>query len=408
MTPPALARLAPLRRLLSRAALAVAPLLAACAHEDPPFPRTPYAAFIPPDDPSHIDHVACSLQIGDQRMTLAEAMTRYRVPGVSAAAMVDGRIVWAHAWGVADAASRRAMTPETILQAASVSKPMTAVAVMRMVQNGELSLDQDVGEYVDWQGKLGRRRARVTLRQLMSHSAGVNIHGFKGYPRSQKELPSTEDILAGKGTNSPAVRLMKEPGAEYKYSGGGFIVVQDVVEEEIEKPFSAAMYEWLIRPFRLTHSTYELPLSDDHLAFAANGYESGAPVPGGFHLYPESAPAGLWTTPTDLLTVASWLVAAYRGQPAPISQASVQAMLTPTSPDGSFGIGWGVKKASGDVVEAHHSGSNEGFTSVVVWRTDGRGAAVMVNSNGPIAQALAQAIGEEYGWRPKAASVTCR
>lgn len=382
-------------------------LLSGCGYSEPEFPKTPYAAFIAPDDPSHIDHVACSIQVGDQRMSLAEAMTRYRVPGVSAAAMVGGRVVWAHAWGVADAASRRPMTPETILQAASVSKPMTAVAVMRMVQNGELSLDEDIGEYIEWEGKVGRQRARVTLRQLLSHSAGINIHGFAGYPRNRSEIPTTEDILEGKGTNSPKIRLEAAPGSKYKYSGGGFVLVQRVVEEEIEDPFAAAMYDWLIRPFRLTHSTFELPLSKEHAAFAAFGSEDGKPIPGGYNLYPEQAPAGLWTTPTDLLTVASWLVAAYRGTPAPIAQATVQAMLTPTSPDGTFGIGWGVKR-HGDVIEATHSGSNAGFTSVVTWRTDGSGAAVMVNSDGPIAQGLARAIGEEYGWRPKPASVTCR
>lgn len=388
--------------ILSRAFSVVTALLVlGCGPEpEPAFPRVPYGFPTTPDDLTRANNVGCSIPIGSQRMSVEAALTRSKIPGASVAAMVGGQVVWARAWGYADAAHTRVMTPETVLQAASVSKPLTAVAIMRMVQFGELSLDEDVSEYVEgWEAKRGKQRVRLTLRDLLSHSAGVNVHGFRGYDRTTRELPTTLDVLNGKG-NSAKIRVEQPPRTEVKYSGGGFVVAQAVVEQEVEEPFSAAMYEWLIKPFGLTHSTYEQPIAPVHAGFAASGVVKGVPVPGGHHVYPEAAAAGLWTTPTDLLVVAAGLLRAYQGAPAPISQAMVRQMLTPVKQGERAGIGWFLNATTDGVTEVTHSGLNEGFTSMVVWRTDGMGAAVMVNGEGSIVGALIEAIGQEYGWRP--------
>jgi CubicO group peptidase (beta-lactamase class C family) len=397
---------------LLRCIVAVASAMFAlgCGPEpEPAFPRVPYGFPTTPDDATRANNVGCSIPIGAQRLSVEAALARYKVPGVSVAAMSGGQVVWARAWGFADAARTRPMTPETVLQAASVSKPMTAVAIMRMAQFGELSLDEDVGEYVEgWEAKRGKQRVRLTLRDLLSHSAGVNVHGFRGYDRN-RQLPSTLEILNGKG-NSGKVRVELTPRAQVKYSGGGFVVAQAAVEAEVLEPFSAAMHEWLIKPFGLTHSTFAQPLAPVHAGFAATGVaKGGEPVPGGYHVYPEAAAAGLWTTPTDLLIVAAGLLRAYQGAPAPISQAMVRQMLTPVRQGERAGIGWFMNATTDGVTEVQHSGLNEGFTSMIVWRTDGMGAAVMVNGEGSLVHALIEAIGQEYGWRPgRPANAGCR
>ena len=239
-------------------------------------------------------------------------MRQYNVQGVSAAAMVGGRVVWARAWGFADAAKRTPMRPETVMQAASVSKPLTAVAVMRMVQAGKLNLDADVTQYFDgWEPQFKGRKARLTLRQLLSHSAGLNVHGFKGYKSTVTDLPSTIDILNGRG-NSAKVKVALPPSAQQEYSGGGFVVVQAAIEGEVQDPFEAAMYDWLIKPFGLRRTTFMQPPSEDNLRTLASAHgPDGRPIPGRFHVYPMMAAAGMWTTPTDLLTVAGSLSASY-------------------------------------------------------------------------------------------------
>ncbi len=391
---PAWHRTSAIVRLVTRVALLLSlVVLVACGPSpEPAFPALPYPIAPAPDDAARAEQVACAVPLQKGRMRMEAALAQANVPGVSAAAMVGGRVVWARAWGYADPARTRPMTPETVLQAASVSKPMFGTAVMRMVQQGELSLDEDITEYVDWDPTLNGRRMRVTLRDLLSHSAGTTIHGFGGYDRRKAKLPTTQEIIK-------KVRLQWAPRTKTDYSGGGFMIAQAAVENEVQAPFSEAMYDWLIRPFGLTHTTFAHPLSPAHLRFAASGLSKGEPVPGGHHLYPEGAAAGMWTTPTDLLTVAGALVRAYQGLPGPISQQTVRTMLTPVMPDAQMALSWHVEQ-KGDVIEASHGGLNKGFTAQVVWRTDGMGAAVMVNGEGGLAGKVIEAIGEQYGWRP--------
>lgn len=369
--------------------------------KEPAFPKQPYVFPAAAAEQPRIDRIACSLHIDGRRLSLEQAMKEHKVQGVSAAAMVQGRVVWARGWGYADSKRKKPMTSETVLQAASISKAISSVGVMRMAQAGKLDLDVDVATYVKgWEARYKKRHAKITLRQLMSHSAGLNVHGFSGF-NGVEDLPSTIELLNGKGLSTP-IKVEIEPGTKWDYSGGGFTVLQAAVEAELDVPFDTAMYEWVIEPFRLTHSTFEQPISEVHQAFAASAHDDdGRPIKNRWNVYPTQAAAGLWTTPTDLLTIGAALSAIYNGSPGPLTQAWVRLMLKPVATSQKMGLGWFVADRDG-VIEASHNGSNNGFTSDMAWRTDGSGAAVMVNGGGPIAKALLRAIGEEYGWRDRA------
>ncbi|HEY9909415.1 MAG TPA: serine hydrolase domain-containing protein, partial [Thermosynechococcaceae cyanobacterium] len=237
---------------------------------------------------------------------LYEQLARYHTPGISIAVINDFEIEWARGFGVCEAETTRAVTPDTLFQAASISKPVFALAVMRLVQEGRLNLDEDINTYLtswrapaieDWQ-------PRITLRQLLSHTAGLTVHGFPGY-RNSEPLPTTVQILNGEPpANTDKVEVNIIPGLHHRYSGGGTTVAQQVLVDVLGKPFPEIMRELVLDPLGMTNSTYQQPLPNHWSAKAATAHLfSGIPLEGKHHVYPEMAAAGLWTTAADLAKV---------------------------------------------------------------------------------------------------------
>lgn len=230
-------------------------------------------------------------------------MAALHVPGVSIAVIHDGKIEWANGYGVVSLGGAP-VTPETLFQAASISKPLTAMAVMHLVQTGKLNLDTDVNLYLkSWKipSNSFTEKTKITLRELLSHTAGMTVHGFPGYA-SDATLPTLLQVLNGaKPANSPAIYADIAPGSEWRYSGGGFVIAQQLLLDTTGKPFPAFMKETVLIPAGMSHSTYEQPLPRSRMTEAAMPYRSnGQPTPGGPHVYPEMSAAGLWTTPSDL------------------------------------------------------------------------------------------------------------
>ena len=238
-----------------------------------------------------------------QSSKLADRMAALHVPGVSIAVIHDGAIEWARGFGVMKLGGSP-VTPETLFQAASISKPVAALAALRLVQSGKLDLDADVNRYLQsWKVPDNEFTAKnkVTLRELLTHTAGMTVHGFAGYA-SGAPGPTLLQVLNGeKPANSPAIRVDTTPGTKWAYSGGGYVIVQQMLADVTGRPFPKLMREMVLGPIGMTRSTYEQPLPAARLAEAATPYrQDGTPVPGGPHTYPEMAPAGLWTTPSDL------------------------------------------------------------------------------------------------------------
>jgi len=339
------------------------------------------------------------------RMSLQEVMALYKVPGLSLA-IVDGyRITQAKAYGVTDAASGTPVTNKTLFQAGSISKPVAAAAALSLVEHGALALDEDVNvKLKSWKVPESEytRTEKVTLRRLMSHSAGLTVHGFPGYD-VEEPLPTLVQILDGeKPANTPPIRVDIVPGTKTRYSGGGVTVEQLLLMDVTGKPFPELMRETVLERIGMTDSSYAQPLPPTWAERTPTGTRAdGTTVHGRWHIYPEMAAAGLWTTPTDLAKFAIEIAQSKRGETNHVlSTKMTSEMLTPVLDEA--GLGFFLSKENPG--EFGHGGADEGFQALLTmnWET-GKGLAVMANSDRGIAVAelVQQAVAREYGWNRK-------
>ena len=331
--------------------------------------------------------------------TLAARMEELGVPGVSIAVIHKGAIEWARGFGWADVESKRAVTESTRFQAASISKPVAAMAALALVEAGELELEGDVNAHLgDWKIASTRytRKSPVTLRGLLSHTAGLTVHGFPGYGRTQ-EAPGTVGVLDGSG-NTPAVKVDMTPGSRWRYSGGGYTVMQAMVEHVTGEPFATVLHRTVLAPLGMTASTFEQPLPESLSEVAATAYDSKrSPIEGAWHVYPEQAAAGLWTTPTDL---ARWLLAiqkARAGSEHPVLSGEMIGKMLAPGP-GDWGLGPSIQF---DRTAFGHAGGNMGFRCNMVASLDGgTGVVIMTNSDrgGALLRDVLFTIAREYDW----------
>jgi CubicO group peptidase (beta-lactamase class C family) len=243
------------------------------------------------------------------------------------------------------------------------------------------------------------RKEPVTLRRLLSHTAGLTVSGFGGYPAGTP-VPTTVQVLSGeKPANSKAVLVDILPGSEWRYSGGGFTVAQLLMEEAAGKPFPALLSELVLEPLGMADSTFEQPLPDRLRGSAASAHNpEGKPLPGRGHTYPEMAAAGLWTTPSDLARFLLEIRKATRGDSAILTQDKARQMTT--AGKGGYGLGLSVQ-GFGRAARFGHGGSNEGFRcQMTAFLEQGQGAVIMTNGErgGGLADELLRAIAREYDW----------
>jgi len=331
-------------------------------------------------------------------MKLAERMEHYKVPGVSVAVIHSGRVEWARGYGQRDVASGAPVTAETLFQAASLSKGVAATVAMRLVEQGKLSLDEDVNAKLrSWKvpDNQWTQTEKVTLRRLLSHNAGLTVHGFPGYAQGAA-MPSLVELLDGKPpANTAEVRVTRAPGSGYSYSGGGYEVMQLLLEDVTGRRFEDLARELVLDPLRMKRSTYEQPLGDERARNAASAYRGdGKAIAGRWHIYPEQTAAGLWTTPSEL---ARWVMEIQKPGKA-LKAGTVKTMLT-KSP-GDYGLGIGLGETAGRA-SFSHGGANVGYRcQYFAYRDSGEGAIVMTNGdNGSdLANEILRSIAVEYGW----------
>jgi CubicO group peptidase (beta-lactamase class C family) len=333
-------------------------------------------------------------------VSLLARMAELHVPAVSIAVVHEGKIAWARGFGVVKLGGPP-VTLHTLFQAASISKPITALAVLHLAQIGKLSLDTDVNEYLkSWKLPSNQftQQHPVTLRELLTHTAGVTVHGFPGYAKDQ-QLPTLVQILNGVApSNSPPIRVDTKPGSIWRYSGGGYVIIQQLLEDVTGRQFYELMNDIVLAPIGMKESTFEQPLPTGRMKDIAIPYRgNGTPVKGGPHVYPERAPAGLWTTPSDLARYIIEVQHAVAGKSKILTAAMANEMLTPTL--NYQGLG---PRVAGTSPRRYfqHTGANEGYRCLLVGYEDGNGLVIMTNSdNGSMLYAeLVRTVAYEYDW----------
>jgi len=341
------------------------------------------------------------------RLSLAQAMQAYNVPGLSVAVIDHYKIAWAKGYGVIGTGSTTPVGTGTLFQAGSISKPVAATAALALVQQGKLSLDEDVNQKLKtWKVPENEftKDQKVTLRRLMSHTAGLTVHGFPGYD-VDAPLPTVVQVLNGeKPANTDPIRVDIVPGTKDRYSGGGVTIEQLLMIDVTGKSFPVLLRETVLDKIGMSASSYDQPLPAARAALTANGtYADGKPVHGRWHIYPEMAAAGLWTTPTDLAKFAIEIAQSKNGKSNKVlTQKTVEEMLTPVLPHGP-GLGFFVEEQNPGVFG--HNGADEGFQALLTmnWQT-GNGVAIMADSDNGIAVAdlLLRSVAKEYSWNYKA------
>ena len=338
------------------------------------------------------------------KFTLVERMSQYKVLGLSIAVIKDYEIEWVKAYGWADISENRVATTKTLFQAASLSKSLNGVGVLKLVQDKRLDLYDDINEYLTtWKfpyDSLSRNK-KITTANLLSHTAGLTIHGFKGYAKSDK-IPTLSEILDGRSpANSKAVRSMYEPGKKVEYSGGGTTISQLLITDITHEQYEDYMWTQVLKPMGMTESFFTQPPPSDKQYLLATGYNRyGEEMKEGkYNIYPEKAAAGLWTNPTDLAKYIIETQLSYHGKSRKVlSQEMTELRITPYLDNiNAFGVFINKK---GDEKYFQHSGSNEGFGCQYRGSLKyGNGVVVMVNSdNLGILNEIINSVAIVYEW----------
>lgn len=336
---------------------------------------------------------------GEPTWTIEERMAHYGVPGMSVAVIHNHKLAWAKTYGYVDKEKSAPVTDKTLFQAASISKPVSAYAALRLVEAGQLDLNANVNQYLkSWQipDNEFTKDEKVTLERLVSHKAGLTVHGFLGYS-TDLEVPSLIQLLDGqKPANSAAIRVDKVPGGEMRYSGGGYCVMQQMMIDVTGKTYPAIIKDNVLDPIGMTQSTFAQPLPADMLKLAATGYvPNGSMVKGKRHTYPEMAAAGLWTNAAELAKFVIDLQQTLGAKSEQVlSTKMAHKMVTPV--EGDF-IGLGIFLRDG---RFGHGGWNEGFSSDMTGHIkNGYGVVVMLNANQPdLINEVRDAVSRVYEW----------
>ena len=338
-------------------------------------------------------------------LPLQALMQKLGVPGMSIAVIRDFDMHWTRGYGLADVTSQAKVEPDTLFQAASISKPVAAMAVLKAVQDGKFTLDQDVNTILtSWKVPSSEHTARqpVTLRGLLSHTSGTDDgFGFPGY-HPDAPVPTLVQILNGeKPSNVGPVLIARPPLTAFKYSGGAVTLAQLLMTDALKRPFPDVMRDTVLAPLGMRDSAYEQPLSAARDRKAARAHDrTGAARDAKWHVYPELAAAGLWTTSPDLARFGIELQTSLQGRSNRVlSRAMAQEMATPVGV-GPFAIGMQMDKV-GEGWYLNHGGSNWGFQCLLfVHKIKGYGFAAMTNadSGGRLITEMRQRVAAAYKW----------
>ena len=342
---------------------------------------------------------------GDKLKPIPEVMKETNTPGISVAIIHNSEILWTKGYGIADTETKLPVNTNTIFQAASISKPLTALAVMKVVQDGKLDLDENINTYLKtWKLPENEFTAKnkVTLRNLLSHTSGVTVHGFPGY-KVHAGIPTLLQVLNGEyPANTGKIVVATEPNTVFSYSGGGYTIVQQVLIDQLQKPFQEIMKELILAPLGMINSFYSnCALNEKQCINATAGHKSdGSQVTGKRHLYPEMAAAGLWTTAEDLAKFSIEVQKSLKGESNKIITKEFMEIMTIPVLTGEYNVGLSNEKMGTELLLGHNGG-NEGYTCSMLFHKEKRfGVIFMSNSDRGYEMKLPffRSVAAAYGW----------
>jgi CubicO group peptidase (beta-lactamase class C family) len=352
---------------------------------------------------------------GFKGWNIQDRMKYYNVPGVSIAVIKNYKIDWAKGYGLADTAKKIPVTAATMFSAGSISKFLMAVTALKMVEKGQIELDEPINNYLaSWKiaENYFTKKTPVTLRMLLSHSAGTSQSSYFGFTPTQA-LPTIVEILRGaKVSETRAVVVNSEPNKEFRYSGGGSIVAQLALMDVAKKSFSDLAQELLFDKLGMKNSTFEQPVPARFSSQCSWAYSSASWFKGMPYIYPQQGAAGLYTTPTDLAKFFIDVQKSYIGKGKLLSPATTHKMLTPQQDvsDGSYkeqiGIGpFLIQRTDNrdpNGVYFEFTGVNAGFLAYgIASITNGNGVIIMLNSGDDVnglGKEIRRAVAKVYDW----------
>lgn len=314
--------------------------------------------------------------------SIAHKMNEYKIPALSLAVIKQGKIKWADIYQNAQF-SQQPLDCTSLFQAASLSKPVTVMAAVRMQAAGKINLDKNIQDYLkSFVLPAGKQTAAnpVTLRNIFSHTSGITPGGYQGYAKDLP-LPSDIDILKGStGVNSAAIAVTTPPNETLAYSGGAYTLAELALQDAHKTGFATLMKKWILDPAGMKHSEFTQPLPTSKFNQVAKGYTSaGDVVEGGWRNYPEQAAAGLWSTSIDMATFLTEIYKGYHGKSALFSQSDIRSLISHERDGHAYGF---ILNRTDDDVVITHYGSNAGYnTGMSISLTSGNGLAYLINSD---------------------------
>ena len=309
-------------------------------------------------------------------------MDVYDIPGVSISIVDQGKIAWSKAYGYADLETGRKITTGTYLRVQSISKPITAWGVMKLVEQGKIKLDTPIKQYLRyWQFPESAFSAKqVTVRQLLTHTAGLSLGDFYNFYSPDDKIPSLEESL------SKEAFLFQEAGKSFSYSNTGYNLLELLIEDVAGQDFSEYMQEEILMPLGMNNSSFVW--SEDIQPPVPNGYDlEGNSIP--VYIYPEKGSGGLFATVED---IARFMIAGmpeYSLNQHVLSPQSIAQLHTPAITDlgvyslvfDSYGLGHYIETLSDDNVAVSHGGQGTGWmTHFHAVPETGDGIVILSNS----------------------------
>jgi CubicO group peptidase (beta-lactamase class C family) len=345
-----------------------------------------------------------TVHTGTERWSLAERMAHSHVPGVAIAILRNGKIGSVTGYGIRSAGRTSPVGRNTLFSVGSVSKIATAALCLKLVSLGLLDLDRNVDHWLKrWRvpaGPTGDNMV-ISLRMLLSHTAGFSVHGFEDIAPDQ-QLPTLVQTLNGTAPAiNKAVTRIDPAGTRSRYSGGGYMIVQAVIEDALGVPFSAAASRYLFAPLGMTRSRFDAaPAADTtDIAHAHDGDGKAVALPRGWQSFPELAPSGLWTSAGDLARFVLALGASYRAPGGFLPRDLALDMMTAVSP-GPFGLG---PRLAGEGAARifHHAGANDSYKAYIEGNlASGDGLVIVTNgANGDVlGDEIRNAVSDALAW----------